>query len=695
MITSIKADNISAYKALFEEASDILSGYKRVRTYDSKVAAYYYKDAEATEFKNLYKTPVDSEGNPAIKDLSTFAAALAEYSILYVKEGEVVEGFEPMLGITTLEEYFSWLRNLGNIDRKYTVLPLDEEHFEINANTRAIAIPASFKKNGIAVQGDDLAEVLYFKIDRYFDYMDLNNCDIYIQWETPKGPDGQTVKSVSPAYIRDIESEPGKLIFGWAISDAVTANSGNLKFSVRFFQWEDEDKAASGAERILAYSFSTLTVTVPIQAGIAFNPEVDEYVIDDVGNRLIERLENSEIAGGYAAALPVFEKDLDKPNANLIYDLDPTTNTLDLLVQAYSTDTGAITYTWKRQDLDENNSVTGQNIETLVGENVFVEVADLNNLSKSYSYYQQNGSDEDGNPIYTLYTGTIPPSAEDLESAKNEELPENKRFKLYVKQSKVVATKAGVYWAIAENRITNSSSSQLSKKAEFPRPEAIKISQAPVEKGILVENADGEFEFALSVAADNTDGTLSYQWEMDDNYAHQFAGAEGPDFAPIEGANEATYVATKPGHYRVIVTNTRNKSDRVLPEEDRPVSRITYPAQTPIMLGIDKTFYQLELLTDINCPTITLDSSVESDKYTISWYMSEGANDLPIVEDQELPAGVYVASFNPLAYEEKIIELSVGDDIEGAYYAVVTNHVNGSVAKTSKPTYDNMFKVTA
>ena len=40
-----------------------------------------------------------------------------------------------MLGITTLEEYFSWIRNLGNISKKYTVLPLDEDHFEINTNT--------------------------------------------------------------------------------------------------------------------------------------------------------------------------------------------------------------------------------------------------------------------------------------------------------------------------------------------------------------------------------------------------------------------------------------------------------------------------------------------------------------------------------------------------------------------------------
>jgi hypothetical protein len=174
VITAVKAENIGAYKALFEEASDILSGYKRVRTYNGDISDYYFKNADAESSEDLF---VKDE---TVSSLLTFSQALEKYSVLYVKEGEPAEGFEPMVGITTLEEYFSWLQNLSIINRKYTVLPLDEEHFEINANTRAINIPASFKKNGVAVQGDDLAEVLYFKIDRYFDYMDLNNTDIFI-----------------------------------------------------------------------------------------------------------------------------------------------------------------------------------------------------------------------------------------------------------------------------------------------------------------------------------------------------------------------------------------------------------------------------------------------------------------------------------------------------------------------------------
>jgi hypothetical protein len=96
--------------------------------------------------------------------------------------------------------------------------------------------------------------------------MDLNTCDIFIQWELPKGTvaAGQPTKYISPAYVKDIESKPGKLIFGWILTDEITALAGNLKFSVRFFKWDDADAAEAGAGKALAYSFSTLTATVTI-----------------------------------------------------------------------------------------------------------------------------------------------------------------------------------------------------------------------------------------------------------------------------------------------------------------------------------------------------------------------------------------------------------------------------------------------
>ena len=583
-----------------------------------------------------------------------------------------------MLKISTLEEYFSWLQNLGDEklggDRKYTILPIDEDHFEINANTRAINIPASFKKNGVAVQGDDLAEVLYFKIDRYFDYMDLNNCDIYIQWETPKDADGKTIKSVSPAYIRDIASEPGKLIFGWALSDAITANSGSLKFSVRFFQWKDTDDG----KKTLAYSFSTLTAQVLIQPSINFNPEKDEYHVDDVADRLLERLKNSEIAGGYAAAKTEFVVNLVKnPQADKLgYDLDPETNEFELLVQAFSSDTGSINYIWKRQDLNEDNTTTDTNIKVVPSTNVYVE-ADKHNMNKSYVYYIEAG---DGD--YTPLIKTLTP----------EQLNDD-NFKVYLKQSKCIADRDGVYWAHAENRITNSTKSNDSEQVSFLRPTPVNISTQP-KGGTL-----GEDEYTLSVIASNTDGVLTYQWYRDPNHDLNFGEtapiwSDNEEAGLIPDATNNTLTVTDDGHYRVKVTNTRNLKSKYTFSEN---SRVTLPAATPIFINedVNTTDFRVSALTDDNCPTIQLDPSVDSDGYTVAWYLSNGSLTIedPEITRKTYDKGVTKMSFNPMNFEEIIVAASADNDIDGYYYAIVTNHLNGSSAETEIPDDSRKFKI--
>ena len=585
-----------------------------------------------------------------------------------------------MLRISTLEEYFSWLQNLGDEklggDRKYTILPIDEDHFEINANTRAISIPASFKKNGVAVQGDDLAEVLYFKIDRYFDYMDLNNCDIYIQWETPKDAEGKTIKSVSPAYIRDIASEPGKLIFGWALSDAITANSGNLKFSVRFFQWKDTDDG----KKTLAYSFSTLTAQVLIQPSINFNPETDEYHVDDVADRLLERLKNSEIAGGYAAAKPEFVVNLVKnPQVDKLgYDLDPETHKFELLVQAFSSDTGSINYIWKRQDLNEDNTTKDTKITIVPSTNVYVE-ADKHNMNKSYVYYIEAG---DGD--YTPLTKTL----------TTQQLNDDK-FKVYLKQSKCVADRDGIYWAHAENRITNSTKSNDSEEVAFLRPTPVNISTQP-KGGTL-----GEDGYTLSVAASNTDGVLTYQWYRDPNHALNFGetpsiwgSEETQEAGLIEGATGSTLSVNEDGYYRVKVTNTRNLKSKY---EFSNNSRVTLPAQTPIFINqnVNNTFFRVDALSDDNCPTIELDPSVDSDGYTVTWYLdSDTLTGQPVVIDtKNYEPGVTRMSFNPKNFKDKILEESKDKDIDGVYYAIVTNNLNGSKATTDIPDESEKFKI--
>ena len=87
--------------------------------------------------------------------------------------------------ITDINDYFLELENIkayvmGNStnesnpekDPYFLILPIDEGLFKINANTREIETPDAFKL-GVGVQGDELAEIVYFSIDRYFDTTDL------------------------------------------------------------------------------------------------------------------------------------------------------------------------------------------------------------------------------------------------------------------------------------------------------------------------------------------------------------------------------------------------------------------------------------------------------------------------------------------------------------------------------------------
>jgi hypothetical protein len=114
---------------------------------------------------------------------------------------------------------------------------LDEPFFDVDINTREITVPTHFKKYGIGIQGDMIAETLLFKTDRYVDYIDLKDTEIWVQWEKP-GTDGNASK-IEFTYLP--AEEPEKLIFAWPITSKATELSGNLKFSVRFIKRGEQD----------------------------------------------------------------------------------------------------------------------------------------------------------------------------------------------------------------------------------------------------------------------------------------------------------------------------------------------------------------------------------------------------------------------------------------------------------------------
>jgi hypothetical protein len=89
--------------------------------------------------------------------------------------------------ITSIEEYNQRLQDIENnpdFNIEKIINPSSEEIFEIDLNTREIAVPKIFQ-NG-TVEYDHNAETLYFRINRYFDNTDLFTKTFVMQFKNSK-----------------------------------------------------------------------------------------------------------------------------------------------------------------------------------------------------------------------------------------------------------------------------------------------------------------------------------------------------------------------------------------------------------------------------------------------------------------------------------------------------------------------------
>ena len=148
--------------------------------------------------------------------------------------------------ITISTEYY---RNLYKIQQDMNLpslailLPSTENIYEVDLNTRKIEAP-EFLSN----YTDHASEVIYFKCDRYFDYMDLASCSIVIQYKNAAGEN-----RIYPVPFVDVAtcSLENKMLIPWCVDGNVTAQAGEVTFSIRFYKID-----VNGA--FLQYSLVTL-----------------------------------------------------------------------------------------------------------------------------------------------------------------------------------------------------------------------------------------------------------------------------------------------------------------------------------------------------------------------------------------------------------------------------------------------------
>ena len=217
--------------------------------------------------------------------------------------------------ITSKEEYLQRLDDIQNQSqlKELVMLPSDEPRFIIDADSRTISVPDEFTFLG--VENDHAAETVYFEIDRYFDQHDLSTEMCVVQFESVSDEGAyETVLSDGfyPVTKIDIDTVPGKILFGWTILSDVTAHNGIVKFSVRFYSLETNESG----KKEFSYNFNTLPSSLPIKetinatgTGVKVDPSDLEILtarFAEIEQRAKESISETEInrdlSKGYADA---------------------------------------------------------------------------------------------------------------------------------------------------------------------------------------------------------------------------------------------------------------------------------------------------------------------------------------------------------------------------------------------------------
>ena len=472
-------------------------------------------------------------------------------------EGQVLK---PDDIITNIDDYFTCIKTLAEYEERegtdpiFTILPVDEGTFNIDANTRKIEIPTEFMTSGIAVKGDEIAETLYFTIDRYFDVTDLYYKDILVQWKNANGDEG-----LSLTYNKSLSYKPGYVTFGWPITSEITKAAGPVQFSVRFYDRFEDDSSS-----YLTYSFSTLTATVKVNPALDFDISDEDAItatIVDKSKMIFDNIKNSAATGiTTPAAKPVFEEDWILAESINLDDIKTTIlingiETAVLETKAHVpenilTGIGEISYNWVQKDAQGNNVE-----ETLVQGYGYKETSDIKRNANDVYYYLRDGK-------YELYNG---------------DLPAEEGVTIYERYSYCVPKTAGLYIVTATNTSGRGNYSSIEDDCLIPfAQQAIFVLE---DKSIILEdnlNEDGTVKPIVYEVTTPDNGTLTYKWKYYSGY-----GKNDNDYSKaviLEDQTSNSIEITEKGHYYLIATNTKNNNSL---DTISPAIRVTNRAIAP------------------------------------------------------------------------------------------------------------------
>lgn len=438
--------------------------------------------------------------------------------------------------------------------RKYSILPIQEDYFEIDANTRTITVPEVFRKNGLGVMGDNTAETIYFKINRYFDAMDLNTTDIYIQWENSNGD-----KGISKEWVRDIDTFDDFMVFGWVLGNNITKFSGTIKFSIRFIK---PKQGQTPDEKIVTYSFSTLTAQALINPALDF--DVNTLAYDDtLNNILASNFQNTNTKTDSDISVFKYIHDFDEliggvpiEGTNIISaDLNED-GQLQLLISAYA-NIGILSYYLYKQ---VGNEVDYRNTDktTKTAMTIIYEKTKDTAVQSNKKYY----TDTNGTLATGLQVGQVINPDDYYEAYGSYILSVDSKLTIDKNNIKEPLPLTGTYYgaAVATTPDESQSSPLISNF------KVVLLSPTPAVIKTPLENFGIENTTTITPEIEVvTKNVPTYKW-----FKKVYNSEE---FVEIEGKTEATCKTNGEGIYKLQVTTTRNTDSVVC--ENEPIFYVT------------------------------------------------------------------------------------------------------------------------
>lgn len=573
-----------------------------------------------------------------------------KYKALFEKVSEILK-LEP--AISTLDEYFQHLNEISLKDPSLIILPLDEEKFFIDGNSRKITIPQAFTKNGVGVQGDHYAEYIYFEIDRYFENIDFGSPSITAVVEFI---DANQQKHFTKAWIKYTDEKSSKVTIGWPITQDVTSKAGSIKFSVRLFELEGNSYKRS---------FGTLIGQLVVNPSLDF--AISKAEIDNIQGKLDADVEGEVLRRMIDSPAADYSKD-KVVSPVFLFRYKEGTGATDscfadagdvLKVQAIAP--GSVTYSWFK----DKTPITAERVYkqlTAFKENVLIY--ENKGTDEAPVYRLADVSEETfakGGPYYESYSEYILPSSKDGET---------------------MSDITGTYRCVAQNSMYgfSRSSDEAHNIPEGWTDDDCKIGSVVVPG----PTAFGDDSTMLSGKIEIVDGgsltvgVTGATAKDRDTYTWNFIGDDGNSRNIATTGNTCSLLDIE-GTYTAFVTRTRNgavSEPKVLGschayKKPQPVKFITIDG-----ISIDDSQKNQNFLvpkTATSC-TITVKANGKFENYAVEWRREESQAEDAIVTtlntniSEPDENGVFNISFNPsevaLGFYYPVVKVSK-NNVEG------------------------------